>query len=94
MTWIDGLVTQIPAIISAVAAVAAAYAAGRSARLARTPLLGAGMWPVASFIRTADRDRHLDRAHLSPAPSTSPSRAVDPPIEYETMMKPAVTLAA
>ena len=34
MTWLDGLVTQIPAIISAVAAVAAAYASGRSARLA------------------------------------------------------------
>lgn len=32
MTWLDGLVTQIPAIISAVAAVAAAYASGRSAR--------------------------------------------------------------
>ncbi len=49
---------------------------------------------VAHSRGAPDRDHHLDRTNLPPPPPAGQPGPVDPPIEYETIMNPTVSLAA
>ncbi len=60
----------------------------RAAAEERTPLPC-----LAHLPGTAERDRHLDRAHLPPPPASETPGPIDP-TEYETIMTPLAALSA